>query len=63
MPLRSKCPIASAVDLLGDRWTLLVMRDVLLYDKRRFAEFLTSPEGIASNILANRLARLERLGG
>lgn len=62
MPLRSKCPIAGALDLVGDRWTLLVMRDVLFYDKRRFADFLASPEGIASNILAERLARLERCG-
>src|SRR5262249_58807168 len=60
--LRSPCPIAGALDLVGDRWTLLVMRDVLLYDKRRFAEFLASPEGIASNILAERLARPERCG-
>ncbi len=43
MPLRSKCPIAGALDLVGDRWTLLVMRDVLFYDKRRFADFLASP--------------------
>jgi DNA-binding HxlR family transcriptional regulator len=50
------------LDLLGDRWTLLVMRDVLFYDKRRFADFLASPEGIASNILAERLERLERCG-
>ena len=62
MALRSKCPIAGALDLLGDRWTLLVMRDVLFYEKRRFAEFLMSPEGIASNILADRLDRLERCG-
>jgi DNA-binding HxlR family transcriptional regulator len=60
--LRSACPIAGALDLLGDRWTLLVVRDLLLYDKRRFAEFLASPEGIASNILADRLDRLERWG-
>jgi DNA-binding HxlR family transcriptional regulator len=62
MALRSKCPIAGALDLLGDRWTLLVMRDVLFYEKHRFAEFLTSPERIASNILADRLERLERCG-
>ena len=62
MALRSKCPIAGALDVLGDRWTLLVMRDVLFYEKRRFAEFLMSPEGIASNILADRLERLERCG-
>ena len=60
--LRSACPIAGALDLLGDRWTLLVVRDLLLYDKRRFAEFLSSPEGIATNILADRLDRLERCG-
>jgi DNA-binding HxlR family transcriptional regulator len=60
--LRSPCPIAGALDLVGDRWTLLVVRDLLLYDKRRFAEFLASPEGIASNILADRLQRLERCG-
>jgi len=60
--LRSPCPIAGALDLVGDRWTLLVIRDLLLYDKRRFADFLESPEGIASNILADRLARLERCG-
>jgi DNA-binding HxlR family transcriptional regulator len=60
--LRSPCPIAAALDLLGDRWTLLVVRDLLLYDKRRFADFLASPEGIATNILADRLARLERAG-
>jgi DNA-binding HxlR family transcriptional regulator len=61
-PLRSPCPIAGALDLLGDRWTLLVMRDILYYGKRRYADFLASPEGIASNILAERLARLERAG-
>ena len=60
--LRSKCPIAGALDLVGDRWTLLVMRDLLFYDKRRFADFLGSPEGIATNILTERLQRLERCG-
>src|SRR5262249_29468626 len=60
--LRSLCPIAGALDLVGDRWTLLVVRDLLLYDKRRFAEFLSSPERIATNILADRLDRLERCG-
>src|SRR5215510_1530250 len=59
---RSPCPIAGALDLVGDRWTLLVMRDLLFYDKKRFADFLASPEGIASNILADRLDRLERSG-
>lgn len=60
--LRSPCPIAGALDVIGDRWTLLVVRDLLLYEKRRFAEFLASPERIATNVLADRLARLERGG-
>ena len=60
--LRSPCPIAGALDVLGDRWTLLVMRDLLFYEKRRFADFLGSPEGISTNILAERLDRLERCG-
>ena len=62
MALRSKCPIAGALDLLGDRWTLLVLRDALFFEKRRFAEFLASPEGIATNVLADRLARLQQCG-
>jgi DNA-binding HxlR family transcriptional regulator len=60
--LRSPCPIAGALDILGDTWTLLVMRDLLFYDKHRFADFLASPEGISTNILAERLKRLERAG-
>lgn len=59
---RSGCPISGALDVLGDRWTLLVMRDMLFYGKHRFADFLASPEGIATNILADRLKRLERCG-
>jgi len=62
MPLRSKCPIAGALDVLGDRWTLLVMRDMLFYGKRRFADFLASPERISTNILAERLDRLAQCG-
>ena len=60
--LRSKCPIAGALDILGDAWTLLVLRDLLFYDKHRFADFLASPEGISTNILTERLKRLERCG-
>ena len=62
VPLRSPCPIAGALDVIGDAWTLLVMRDLLFYDKHRFADFLESPEGISTNILAERLKRLERCG-
>ena len=60
--LRSLCPIAGALDILGDAWTLLVLRDLLFYDKHRFAEFLDSPEKISTNILAERLKRLENGG-
>ena len=56
-PRRSFCPVACALDVLGDRWTLLVVRD-LMRGKHRFGEFLESPEGIPTNILADRLQRL-----
>lgn len=59
--MRSPCPLAQALDLLGDRWTLLVLRD-LFVGKRRFGDFLQSPEKIASNILSDRLRRLEEAG-
>jgi DNA-binding HxlR family transcriptional regulator len=59
---RSSCPIANALDLLGDRWTLLVIRDLLFVGKRRFGELVTSPEGIPTNILSDRLRRLEESG-
>lgn len=58
---RSDCPLAVSLDLLGDRWTLLVVRD-LFVGKKRFAEFLDSPEKIATNILSERLRRLECAG-
>ncbi|HKU38783.1 MAG TPA: helix-turn-helix domain-containing protein [Polyangiales bacterium] len=58
---RSTCPIACSLDLVGDRWTLLVLRD-LFFGKHRYEEFLGSPEGIATNILSARLKRLEEYG-
>jgi DNA-binding HxlR family transcriptional regulator len=58
---RSACPIACALDVLGDKWTLLVVRD-LMGGKSYFKEFLASPEKIATNILAERLARLAANG-
>lgn len=58
---RSVCPIACTLDLLGDKWTLLVVRDLIL-GRRYFKEFLASPEGIASNILTERLSRLIAAG-
>jgi DNA-binding HxlR family transcriptional regulator len=59
--LRSGCPVACALDVVGDRWTLLVVRD-LLRGKKRFGELAGSPERIPTNILAERLKRLERAG-
>jgi DNA-binding HxlR family transcriptional regulator len=61
-PLRSICPVASALDLLGDKWTLLVVRDLLYFDRHRFGELLAGGEAIATNILAERLERLEAAG-
>ncbi|MBV9894334.1 MAG: helix-turn-helix transcriptional regulator, partial [Chloroflexi bacterium] len=51
---RSMCPVACSLDVIGDRWTLLVIRD-LFAGKRRYGEFLTSSERIPTNILAERL--------
>lgn len=59
---RSPCPIAYALDLLGDRWTLLVLRDMALDGRRYFQEFVDSSEGIATNVLSDRLDRLESAG-
>jgi len=55
---RSGCPIASALDLVGDRWTLVLIRD-LLNGKTRFSEFLSSPEQISASVLIVRLKALE----
>ncbi|GAA0898830.1 helix-turn-helix domain-containing protein [Virgisporangium ochraceum] len=63
MEPRSGCPINAAVEVLGDRWSLLVLRDVIFGDRRYFRALLTgSIEGIASNILADRLVRLVEAG-
>ena len=58
---RSSCPVACSLDLLGDKWTLLVVRDLLL-GKTTYTEFQQSPEGIPTNILAERLKRLLAAG-
>lgn len=58
---RSPCPIASALDVVGDKWSLLVVRD-MLRGKQTFNELLGSPERIPTNLLAERLDRLERAG-
>jgi len=56
---RSGCPIASTLDIVGDKWSLLIVRDMLLQSKKAFKEFSTSPEGIAPGILSSRLKWLE----
>lgn len=58
---RSPCPIATTLDIVGDRWTLVVLRD-LLTGKSRYSEFLTSPERITTSILADRLDKMECAG-
>lgn len=58
---RSPCAVANGLDLVGDKWSLLIIRDMLL-GKRTYGEFAASPEGIPTNILADRLERLEDAG-
>ena len=58
---RSPCPIATTLDTLGDRWSLVIVRDMML-GKKRFAEFLDSPEAITTSVLSDRLAGLEAAG-
>ena len=59
---RSYCPINLSLEIFGDAWTLLVLRDIMFAGKRHFRELLQSDERIASNILADRLARLVEHG-
>lgn len=56
---RSDCPISNALDHLGDKWSLLVIRDIGLFGKKAYNELLDSAEGIATNILSSRLKSLE----
>jgi DNA-binding HxlR family transcriptional regulator len=62
LSFRSRCPLSTSLDILGDKWSLLVMRDIIMLDKHTFKEFISSPEKIATNILSNRLKRLEQMG-
>jgi len=59
---RSNCPINLAVEVIGDKWTLLIIRDLMFEDKRHFREFLGGEEKIATNILTDRLSMLETEG-
>ncbi len=59
---RSGCPISIALEMLGDAWSLLIVRDLMFKERQTFNEFLQAGESIASNILADRLRRLEDAG-
>ena len=58
---RSVCPISSALDVVGDKWTILIIRDLIVHGTRTYSEFLESPEKISTNILADRLSLLTSL--
>ncbi|MEI8148308.1 MAG: helix-turn-helix domain-containing protein [Actinomycetes bacterium] len=62
MQWRSVCPIASGLDVLGDKWSLVIVRDLLEHGTRTYSQFGESPEGISTNILAARLKSLTALG-
>lgn len=62
IPRRSDCPITNALEVLGDRWTLIIVRDLVFKGLREFGQFLGAGEGISTNILAERLERLQCAG-
>ena len=59
---RSECPLSCSLDIFGDRWSLLILRDMIFDKKNTFKDFILSEEKIASNILASRLKNLEKFG-
>jgi DNA-binding HxlR family transcriptional regulator len=61
-PLRSHCAVNYGVEIFGDRWSLLIIRDIIFSGKKTYGQFLKSEEGIATNILASRLTFLEEQG-
>lgn len=58
--MRSDCPLNFGIEIFGDKWTLLIIRDLMFFGKRYYNEFLHSAEGIATNVLADRLSMLEK---
>ncbi|MEM7046881.1 MAG: helix-turn-helix domain-containing protein [Pseudomonadota bacterium] len=62
MPHRTRCPVACALDLIGDRWSLLIIRDLMFYGRHEYKDLLAAGENISSNTLSQRLARLTRAG-
>jgi DNA-binding HxlR family transcriptional regulator len=59
---KSHCPVNFALETFGDAWSLLIVRDIVFWGKRTYGQFLESSEGIATNVLAARLAHLEQRG-
>ena len=59
MKRNCSCPITQALNILGDKWSLIVLRDILFRNKKHFNQLIDSPEKISTNILANRLKRLQ----
>src|SRR5437773_8505131 len=59
---RSDCPLNATLEVLGDRWSLLIVRDLLFKERTTYKDFLAGGEGIATNVLADRLKRLEAAG-
>ncbi len=60
--IRSHCPVTFAVDVIGDKWSLLILRDMILWGKKFYQDFLEAEEAISTNILADRLHKLESSG-
>ncbi len=58
---RSTCPISSALDIIGDKWSLLIIRDMMFSGKKTYTEFVNSSERISTDILSNRLSKLTEL--
>jgi DNA-binding HxlR family transcriptional regulator len=61
-PSLQECPVARTLDIIGDRWTILILRDLLLSGARKFQDFEASLEGVSPNTLSARLKRLEERG-
>ncbi len=59
---RSACPITATLDIIGDKWTLLIIRDMLFFGSKQYNDFIDAPESISTNILADRLKKLEKYG-
>jgi DNA-binding HxlR family transcriptional regulator len=59
---KSDCPVHFALEIFGDSWSLLIIRDLMFKNRRTYTEFLRAEEGIATNVLADRLTRLEQDG-